>query len=378
MSMARHAEIAGAGFAGLAAATALCQRGWSVCVHEKGPELRAFGAGIFIWDNGLRVLEALGAYDEVVNGAFAAPAYDSRTDGKTLVSHPINWPGSYRLLTMSRQHLYQGMLNAARRAGAEIRTNSEAVGASEDGALLLADGSRRPADLVIGADGVRSAVRDSLGLPVARRRYEDGIIRVLTSRATLKGSVWDHVIDFWRTGERLLRILYTPSGPDLLYMAMMAPAADLEAAAVPVRPAPWIEAFPELQPVLATLGDRGRYDVYETTKLERWSAGRVAIVGDSAHAMPPTLAQGAGCAITNALGLAVALDEAGSVEEALALWERRERPLTDHTQRRAAEIAASRVLAAGMSWDDEGLRAARHIPTGTHGASPQFADALTG
>ena len=60
----------------------------------------------------------------------------------------------------------------------------------------------------------------------------------------------------------------------------------------------------------------------------------------------------------------VALDERDSVRDALELWEARERPLTDHTQRRAGEIAAQRVLAGGMDWDDEGMRAARHIPTG--------------
>ena len=91
----------------------------------------------------------------------------------------------------------------------------------------------------------------------------------------------------------------------------------------------------------------------------------MAILGDSAHAMPPTLGQGAGLAISNALGLAVALDERDLVRDALELWEARERPLTDHTQRRAGEIAAQRILAGGMDWDDEGMRAARHIPTGT-------------
>ena len=59
-----HAEIAGAGFAGLAAAIALRQRGWTVRVHEKEAALRAFGAGIFVWENGLRVLHAIGAYDD--------------------------------------------------------------------------------------------------------------------------------------------------------------------------------------------------------------------------------------------------------------------------------------------------------------------------
>jgi 2-methyl-3-hydroxypyridine 5-carboxylic acid dioxygenase len=368
LPMTRHAEIAGAGFAGLACAIALRQRGWTARIHESNEVLRAFGAGIFIWDNGLHVLDALGAYKDVLNGAFAAPAYETRTDGECRSYQAINSPGNLRLLTMTRQHLYQAMLSAAERVGVEIVASSEAVGASEEGELLLASGERLKADLVIGADGVKSKVRDSLQLPMERQRYQDGLIRVLTPRGPLKGGKWDNVIDFWRTGSRTLRILYTPSGGDTLYMAMMAPLADTEASAIPINPAPWIAAFPELEPVLVTLGDRGRYDLYEKTVLPNWSAGRVAIVGDSAHAMPPTLAQGAGCAIMNALGLAVALEETDSIEVGLQLWQQRERPLTDHTQRRAAELAASRDLAGGMSWDDVGLKAARHLPTGTSAA----------
>ncbi len=85
-----HAEIAGAGFAGLAAAIALHQRGWSVRVHEKEAELRAFGAGIFIWENGQRVLQAIGAYDEVARGAHQAPAYETRRNGVNVSYQKIN------------------------------------------------------------------------------------------------------------------------------------------------------------------------------------------------------------------------------------------------------------------------------------------------
>lgn len=365
MTKSRHAEIAGAGFAGLVAATALKQRGWTVRVHEKNPELRAFGAGIFIWDNGLRVLQAVGAYEAVLDGAFAAPAYETRTDGSCLSYEAINGRNRYRLLTMTRQHLYAAVLGAAQRAGVELVTRSEAVGATPEGELLLADGTRLKADLVVGADGVRSQVRDSLGIGQQRRKYRDGIIRVLTDREGFTGGEWDHVIDFWSTRPDTLRILYTPCGENELYMAMMAPLENVEANAVPVRPEAWTASFPQLAPILRRLGDRGRYDVYETTRLDCWSQGRVAIVGDSAHAMPPTLAQGAGCAMMNALGLAVALDEHDTVEQALLHWEDRERPLTDHTQRRAAELADTRLLSSGMAWDDEGLLAAQHIPTGS-------------
>jgi 2-methyl-3-hydroxypyridine 5-carboxylic acid dioxygenase len=67
----------------------------------------------------------------------------------------------------------------------------------------------------------------------------------------------------------------------------------------------------------------------------------------------------------NALSLAVALDEASSIEDGLAAWEARERPLTDHTQAFAVALAKTRRLAEGHDWDRQALRAARHVPTGT-------------
>jgi hypothetical protein len=110
----------GAGFAGLASAIALSQRGWSVRVHEKEAMLRAFGAGIFVWENGLRVLHAINAYDDVVRGAHQPPAYESRRDGVCVAFEKVNGPNRFRLLTMTRQHLYAGILAAARRQGAQI------------------------------------------------------------------------------------------------------------------------------------------------------------------------------------------------------------------------------------------------------------------
>ena len=72
---------------------------------------------------------------------------------------------------------------------------------------------------------------------------------------------------------------------------------------------------------------------FQTIRLKRWSAGRVAVLGDAAHAMPPYLAQGAGHAMMNALGLAEALcARRATIEAGARAWERRERPLTEHTQ----------------------------------------------
>ena len=76
----RHAEIVGAGFAGLTAACALAQRGWSVRVHERADRLRTTGAGIYIYENGLRVLEAVGAYAAATHGAPFAHTREVRDD----------------------------------------------------------------------------------------------------------------------------------------------------------------------------------------------------------------------------------------------------------------------------------------------------------
>ena len=97
----------------------------------------------------------------------------------------------------------------------------------------------------------------------------------------------------------------------------------------------------------------------------------------SGHAQAPNLGQGGGCSLMNALSLAVALDESTSVEQALQAWERRERPLTDHTQRVSALYSKVTTLppmlrSRALSWLGKSkwamaqrMRTAFHTPTGT-------------
>src|SRR5690606_11284820 len=110
-----------------------------------------------------------------------------------------------------------------------------------------------------------------------------------------------------------------------------------------------------------------KYYGYETTFLKNWTAGRVALVGDSAHAMCPALAQGAGCAMANAYTVAVAATDAGTDElpNALEEWESLERPYTDRCQRRSADYAANRGMSAGNQFTDvpENLETAKYDPT---------------
>src|SRR3569832_822047 len=89
----RHAEIVGAGFAGLTAACALAQRGWNVQVHERADRLRTTGAGIYIYENGLRVLEAVGAYTAAVQDAPFAHTREVRDHRDRLIA-VHHWSGS--------------------------------------------------------------------------------------------------------------------------------------------------------------------------------------------------------------------------------------------------------------------------------------------
>jgi 2-methyl-3-hydroxypyridine 5-carboxylic acid dioxygenase len=361
-----HAEIAGGGFAGLTAAIAIRNIGWSVRVHEAENELRAFGAGIYIWENGLRVLRAIGAFDDVMEGLHSVGVLESRFDGQPGVMQRFGAETRCRMVTMTRQHLYSAILRAARRLDIEILTGSEAVGATVDGVLETAQGRKYRADLVIGADGVDSQVRKSLGIKVEREIYDDGISRLLVERAPeeVADPDWNHVIDFWTRTPGPRRILYTPCNDKELYLAFLAPRKDAEGAEVPINKKAWSASFPYLAHIIERVKMRGRYDLYGSTRLETWSRGRVALVGDSAHAMPPTLGQGAGLAISNALGLSVALERSKTIEEALRVWEKTDRPMTDHTQNYASDLAKTRKLIDGHAWSDDALRAARHVPTG--------------
>src|SRR5690242_9417145 len=158
----RRAEIAGGGFAGLAAACALASRGWRVRVHERADRLRTAGAGINLYENGLRVLEALGAREDAIGDGARARVRETRDQHDRLLSTHA-W-GEARVYGVLRQRLVDALAAAARRAGAEIVTGSEAVSATTDGRLLLSNGETLEADLVVAADGVNSRLRDSLGL----------------------------------------------------------------------------------------------------------------------------------------------------------------------------------------------------------------------
>jgi 2-polyprenyl-6-methoxyphenol hydroxylase-like FAD-dependent oxidoreductase len=335
-----HVEIAGAGLAGLTAAAALAGRGWSVRVHEKSRELREIGAGIYLWENALRALEAVGAYAEVAASGERIRSPELRDHKHRLLQR--EWLRDGRLITITRRALHGALVRAARNAGTEIVTNSPVAGASPDGALELTDGTTLAADLVIGADGVHSRVRDTLGLTSKIVNLRDGCGRHLIPR-TADDPV-NVAMEEWSGGRR---IGVVPSSPEWTYIFLCGPQKDIVSTQQqPFNREAWVRTFPQFRSQLERIPDmpEGRWAAFYDVTTCAWYRGRAAIIGDAAHAMSPNLGQAACMAMVNGVALAQALDRYG-VDEALAVWEKSERPVTERVQR------YSRVYGkVGTSW----------------------------
>ena len=328
-----HVEVAGGGFSGLTAALAFAQAGCSVRLHERAASVRSFGSGIFIWENGLQVLERLGVTD-AVEGAHRAVVRETR-DKHDRLMNTIHWDEGWnrRTYVVVRGRALEALTRAATRAGVEIVLNSEVTAATADGTISLANGSQCRADLVVLADGANSRSVESLGIIKHNRFLADGAVRVLLPRTEAerlaKGG--DHFIEWW-SGSR--RLLYCPCGENELYVALFSLDRDTGAHSLPLNKDVWLRSLPHLEPLLQRIAEAGgRWDRFQVTRLKQWSAGRGAILGDAAHSMAPNLGQGACLAMVNAFKLAGKTGGAGRLDEALRDWERVQRPITDQTQR---------------------------------------------
>jgi 2-polyprenyl-6-methoxyphenol hydroxylase-like FAD-dependent oxidoreductase len=386
-----HAEIVGSGFGGLVAAIGLAERGWSVRISERRPALREAGYGIAIQQNMIRIFQALGIERQVIAGGMAIDRRDSLDGHGRLLLSLRNGLGRYRI---SRHHIIGCLAERARAAGVETAFEASVVAVDPAGALTFADGTRRTADLVVVASGISSALPGELGLLDRVVPQREGGLR-LTIPRTAEDRARDArggavLVEAWADRRR---VLFCPNSEDEIYVIFTCDFDDTQGARLPIDRDAWLHSFPGLAGIIdRTLAgadwNDGRWARFETLRLRRWSAGKVAVLGDAAHAMPPYLGQGAGHAMMNALGLAVALD-AGSgvmpdVAAALQAWEARERTLTEHTQRwtriyggilhvpnglKPAAIRAERTV----PWiARQYARTANHVPTG---CAPEPGDA---
>lgn len=382
MTRKLNAAIAGGGIGGLATAAALAQRGWDVTVYERQDALRAVGAGLYIWENGLRVLEALGAYEQATAGAFRGTHFEQRDlRGEIIESAPIQ--ANKRLLTVPRSALLDALRDVCLKAGVKVKTCAEVISATSRGELLFANNEMVQADLAIGVDGIWSKVRTSLGLELSHEQLSEGALRTMIPAEPNDFGPDDigKYIECWN-GSR--RFLITPVSKDETYLALTCPHDDVQARTIPVNKALWTESFPQWKHLIDRIGSSPiSWGVYGVTRCHSWSAGRTAILGDAAHAQPPNLGQGGGMAMQNGLALAVHLEQVTDrrdIPAALERWENAERGLIEHCQRWSIlygevtflpDDVRTKVLRNAMldPWIAEQVfRAANHSPTGTGAA----------
>lgn len=324
----RHAEIAGAGICGLTTAILLRRDGWTVTVHEQSPVIREIGAGIALHRAAMDVLDYIGVGTTIIDIGLDLDASQALlATGELLASRPLS--GVTQQVTIKRADLIRILADRARELGVEIVTDSKAIGARPEGVLLLQSGASRQADLVVGADGFHSAVRESVGLTARKQARTNGATRA--------------IVEWPNEGEKILREYWgannrvglVPLSDTETYIYMSGSESQQRGTAIPIDADYWSERFPGIDHELfRRLSEvEAVHHPYPYVKPKRWSVGHVALTGDSLCAVPPTLGLGGSLGLRNARLMAAELSGTRDIPAALERWEDAARPETDRIQR---------------------------------------------
>jgi salicylate hydroxylase len=330
--------IVGGGIGGLTAARALCRRGIEVAIYEAAPELREIGAGVALHPNAMKVLRALGL-DEAVRS----------TAGRSQWALTRNWKNGRVISRTSREEQARlfGLPGAtvhradlldvlARSLPSGIVTlGARCVAVEPDGEVAVAkfqDGREVEADVIIGADGIHSAVRASLfGLDAPRFTGKICYRSVVPVGAVPGGPPPNDNVQW--LGPHGTIVLYPVRRDELINVVCHYDDEDYrhESWVTECERSEVLERYRGWHESLLRIFSAGevwyKWALYDRDPIERWTRGRVTVLGDAAHPMLPYLGQGACQSIEDGCVLAAALaarpdDALGALE----LYERSRRP----------------------------------------------------
>jgi len=344
------AIIIGGGIAGLASALALTRRGWQVEVLERAPEFTEAGAGLSLWPNALRALDALAVGGPVRGRATLAGQAGIRDAAGRWLSRSDTAELERRygpVAMIHRADLLAVLLAAV--PGQALRPGITVTGVRPDGTVLHSGGQSQ-ADLVVGADGVRSVTRRSVWPDAPAPRYAGYTSwRLVTTPVPVT-----ETSESWGRGERF-GYARLPDGRIYCYATANAPqgAGDGGLAGLARRFGGWHDPIPALL-AAAQPGAVLHHDLYELPPLKTYTSGRVVLAGDAAHAMTPNLGQGA----CQALEDAVVLGDVMASGAGLAGYDRQRRPRTQMITRRSRRLGAAAQWAspAAVQLRDAALR----------------------
>lgn len=325
--------LAGAGIGGLAAALAL-DPGVEARLLEQAPALTEVGAGLQLGPNATRILARLGLADELGAIGFEPEANEVReaASGALMLRQPLRevarrrWGAPY--LHVHRADL-QAMLSAAvaRRPNVSLRLGARVEAVEPEAARArLAGGETVEGEALIGCDGVRSAVRQALwgeGRPrftgmmawrgtVRAADLPAGLIRPVTAIWTGRGR---HFVHYYVRGGELVNFVGVVERPDWTGESWFDRGDRTELAR---DYAGWPR---EVQALIEAAPEAWRWGLFDRPALPRWGRGRTSLLGDAAHPMLPSFAQGASQAIEDAATLGRHLTPGADPAAALAAYE---------------------------------------------------------
>ena len=343
--------IIGGGLGGLAAALFLRRVGLDAAVYEQAFDLREVGAGIVVSPNMVRALDKLGLAGRLPEFAVrldAAWEFRRWQDGRVLFSQPMGEHcerlyGAHcyvahraDLLSLLQHALPPHLLRLDQRC-IEVQQDDDEVAltlVSRDGARV-----RVTADVVIGADGIHSAVQSAVAPQVDVRFSGLCAFRCLVPADKAPTMALRPVQTLWLGPGRHF-VHYPISGGGQVNVVAIVPAgswrieswtADGAISDLSAEFEGWDE---RVQQLIASAGSTKRWALYDRNPLERWTVGRISLLGDAAHAMLPFFGQGAAQAIEDAFVLAACLQRAdpASAPRALQRYEQIRRPRASQVQ----------------------------------------------
>jgi 2-polyprenyl-6-methoxyphenol hydroxylase-like FAD-dependent oxidoreductase len=326
--------IVGSGIAGLSAALALRKVGFEVAVYERAPELREVGAGISLWANALKALDVIGVGNAIraVSLGMTRSEMRARDGQRVQLSYSAEYFekqfGVHPFVAMIHRADLVGTLATFLPAGT-AKYGFGCSGVEQHGERVtvhFANGHQDEADLVIGADGLNSAVRTAILGPEPSRYSGYTCWRGVCPRpSTIEPG---YLAEWWGRGRRF-GITTLPGDRVYWFATLNAPAGEHaidERAVVAEQFATWADPVPAL--IAATPPERVlRNDIFDRLPARTWSKGRIGLIGDAAHPTTPNLGQGGCMAIEDAVVLARNLKAHADPVRALEAFaaERRER-----------------------------------------------------
>ncbi len=326
--------IAGGGIAGIASALGLVRNGRESRVFEQAGAFETVGAGLQIGPNAVRALKYLDAWDIIAPAAFAPPAIFIRDGHSGRVLQEIRLGAEFErrfgepYRVVHRADLLAGLVEQARtRSGIELVTSAKVERFADKGdyvEIQTSAGSQR-GEALIGADGIRSMIRQDIagdGPPV---RHGQILFRALTSFDTpipekLAGiTLWlcrrGHIVHYPVRGGKALNVVAAAVNGDWPGEGWSAPADRQEVMAH------FSKVHADLFHVLAVSSPWHKWAAADRAPARTWSRNRVTLVGDAAHAALPYLAQGAAMALEDAVTLSRCAQRADTIAGAFSSYE---------------------------------------------------------